>query len=417
MASMLPFMMPQGATAMLRGGLMQKPPAAKPAGMFGLDPMTWLSISAALAQGAEGGGWSQALSGVHGALQGRQQRQEETDRSGAQQRALALMQLGDMKGAIRVLGAAKGLESDAFNMGARLHERDDERSYSREEDDRLYRRDRGDYVADRDEGRSYERSEGDRLYGRDRGDRIEDREDRQRHDFTTRTPQGTDWEKVTDKDGKVMWVRPGTNISVDSGIEAPGAQSRSLLGAEATARAIAGIPGAKEAIARMEGMEAEGYKPEKDWGARAIGAVPLPFMDQAAAFVGGEDFQSYKQAFAQFEATMMPILSGANVVESEARRLLNAVKPELEDTPQTLTLKSSQRRRMTDALALALEGDRGALNAMLQEYQDGGPSAPGAGDEIPTISSPQQAAQLPPGTLFRAPDGSIKRVPGAGGMR
>lgn len=34
------------------------------------------------------------------------------------------------------------------------------------------------------------------------------------------------------------------------------------------------------------------------------------------------------------------------------------------------------------------------------------------GDNIPTISSPAQAAGLPPGTRFRTPDGRIKVVPG-----
>jgi hypothetical protein len=38
--------------------------------------------------------------------------------------------------------------------------------------------------------------------------------------------------------------------------------------------------------------------------------------------------------------------------------------------------------------------------------------APGGGDNLPTLSSPDQAASLPPGTRFRTPDGRVKIVPG-----
>jgi hypothetical protein len=38
--------------------------------------------------------------------------------------------------------------------------------------------------------------------------------------------------------------------------------------------------------------------------------------------------------------------------------------------------------------------------------------APGGGDNAPVVSSPEEAAKLPPGTRFRTPDGRIKMVPG-----
>lgn len=41
----------------------------------------------------------------------------------------------------------------------------------------------------------------------------------------------------------------------------------------------------------------------------------------------------------------------------------------------------------------------------------GGPPS-GGGDNIPTISTPEQAAQLPPGAMYRAPDGSVRRKGG-----
>ncbi len=381
-------------------------------GLFGMDGMTLLKLASAF--GANSGQpLAAALPGVTEALQDQQVRQEQEQQSEAQKRALAMMQMGDMKGAIAVLGSAKGLEADAFNMGARVYERDDERRTRRQDDYRTYRRDRRDYVSDRDEGRVYEED----RYKVERGDQVSDREDQQRHDehITGLRASATEkpgWDKITDKDGKVWWVEPGTSNKVDSGIDAPGANARSLLGAEAYARAVAGIPGAKEANARMEQMRAEGYSPGKDWGARVVDAVPF-VGNQVAAWAGGKDFQSYKQAFAQFEAAMMPILSGAAVSDSEAKRQILATRPELEDDPATLDYKDAQRKRMVDAVALAMEGDRTALNAMIAERNThAGGGAPTQDDEdLPRITTAEQRAQLTPGTWYLAPDGSRRRVP------
>lgn len=38
--------------------------------------------------------------------------------------------------------------------------------------------------------------------------------------------------------------------------------------------------------------------------------------------------------------------------------------------------------------------------------------APGAGGDLPTVSTPEEAAKLPPGSRFRTPDGRVKIVPG-----
>lgn len=41
--------------------------------------------------------------------------------------------------------------------------------------------------------------------------------------------------------------------------------------------------------------------------------------------------------------------------------------------------------------------------------------APQAGGDMPTVSSPEEARNLPPGTQFRTPDGRVLRVPGGSG--
>lgn len=373
-------------------------PATKPKadGFMGLDPMTWLQISGALAKGAAGEGWGGAAEGIVGALDARKSREEDDGRSDAQRRALLAMQMGDTAGAAQILASAKGLEADALNYQTGL----EDRAYREKYDDKIYGRTRADQEAD--DRRQFAREGWGHI--RDRTEQLADQKTAMKHDLKLAgmKTQTANWEKITDKDGKVWWTVPGTNMRVDSGLEAPGAQSRSLLGAETAARAYAGIPGAMEAINRMETMELGGkdkdgktvapYDPQADWGARAVQSIPfVPGMKELGSAWGGEDFQAYEQAFKQFEATMMPIMSGAAVSESEAERLLQAVQPRMEDGKETLAYKRDQRRRMVEALRAAAEGDRTNLNSMLAGNMPGGPAAAGA--EAGARTPPQM--QLP----------------------
>jgi len=92
--------------------------------------------------------------------------------------------------------------------------------------------------------------------------------------------------------------------------------------------------------------------------------IPIPFtsgsggqsakfspFDALAKTVGGQDYQDYEQAAKTFEAAMLPIISGAAVTESEARRQIRANLPEFGDTPQTLSRKATNRAMMLNAAA------------------------------------------------------------------
>jgi hypothetical protein len=158
--------------------------AAAPGGMLGLDPMAWLMISGALANGARGGGWGEAAQGIAGALQMNKQQKEEEGRSDAQKRALVAFQMGDMKGAMRILSTAKGLEGEALDMAANLEGREYEqgqRKYWWEQEGNreatTYKRNRGDQVADRTEQRGWDLAD----MNTSRGHQVEDREDNQAH--------------------------------------------------------------------------------------------------------------------------------------------------------------------------------------------------------------------------------------------
>lgn len=77
-----------------------------------------------------------------------------------------------------------------------------------------------------------------------------------------------------------------------------------------------------------------------------------PFEGPAKA-LGGQDYQEYEQAAASFEAQLMPIMSGAAVSPSEARRQIRASLPALGDSPETLSAKAKDRERMLNGAAKA----------------------------------------------------------------
>lgn len=77
-----------------------------------------------------------------------------------------------------------------------------------------------------------------------------------------------------------------------------------------------------------------------------------PFEGPAKA-LGGQDYQDYEQAAASFEAQLMPIMSGAAVSPSEARRQIRASLPALGDSPATLAAKAKDRERMLNGAAKA----------------------------------------------------------------
>ena len=152
------------------------PQQQKPGGFLGQDAMTWLAISGALAQGAQGGGWGAAVPGILGAFDMQKQRGEEEARSDAQRRALEAMQMGDMNGATSILASARGLEGDAMNLAIDKSNRDHaekreqywwEKEGKRADD--TYARGRKDALADLDTQRGWDLADQDAAYKRQKG--------------------------------------------------------------------------------------------------------------------------------------------------------------------------------------------------------------------------------------------------------
>jgi hypothetical protein len=76
-----------------------------------------------------------------------------------------------------------------------------------------------------------------------------------------------------------------------------------------------------------------------------------PTRNWAAQVIGGQEFQNINQSSKTFESSFTPILSGAQVTESEAQRLIRATLPQPGNSPETLRRKEINRQLMINSAA------------------------------------------------------------------
>lgn len=311
----------------------------------------------------------------------------------------------------------------------------DERNFNRGvlESDRGFgfrqdRAKRGDFESDRNyaagrEDATYSRMHNDRVFDAGRSDAAftrmhqdrmfglaEDRFDLETAEASLPPAPSTRW--ASPEEVQAAGYDPNTTTAQ---IDAKGnfkviKEQRPLLGAEAMARAATGIPNMNNAVTSLEGLMENGnpgpttnltglgrggYKPGFDWGARAISAIPdFGVLEGLANFVGGRDYQQFEQAYNQFEAAALPIISGAAISESEGRRQLKAMKIQMGDNAQTRAAKLANMRNMSDALTAAAAGDTAGLVSIFDR----------------SGSSPnERVSPLRPGTVFD--DADIPNVP------
>jgi hypothetical protein len=157
----------------------------------------------------------------------------------------------------------------------------------------------------------------------------------------------------------------------------PGVASaaKPLIGTETMARVATGLPNAKRAVAELEtllfnskgtGLSMEGYSPLRDVGAgivQDLGHIPViggairGATNSTARALGGEDYQMFEDSYDTFEAAMLPIMSGAAIPESEAKRQMQAVKIVPFDSQATKERKIAAQKEMISGLELAARGD------------------------------------------------------------
>lgn len=202
--------------------------------------------------------------------------------------------------------------------------------------------------------------------------------------------------------------------------------------------------------------EREGNPLNRDWGAVILNSVDLdPRGDSSfrpfaplANIVGGQDYQNAQQALSTYEASLMPIQSGASVTASEAARQIRADFPSLGDSPETLRRKAANRMDRINAIQSGIgkeaafspyqieQGNAGAVEinpetglpsydniAALTAGVDGGndpdaiaalsgglPPGPGSGPDSPIdlgSLGPEDLLALKAGQYVRRADGTV----------
>lgn len=254
-------------------------------------------------------------------------------------------------------------------------------------------------------------------------------------EFPGFTPQGMGL--YTDQSGTTFQInRQGQLIRRGGG--------GALVGADARGRYNIGADALAASARAAAAEEARGGNPmNRDWGAVVAAGIDLDpregnsFRPLApfARWIGGQDYQNYDQALATYEASLLPIQSGAAVTDSEARRQIRADFPQLGDSEETVRRKAQNRLRrinavfagigrpapfteaqIADPTSVAMDDEMGAINA-----------AGGAGGSAPTPTAPgtpsgpvdisgMSAADLlalTPGTEIRYPDGTVATLGGA----
>jgi hypothetical protein len=155
-----------------------------------------------------------------------------------------------------------------------------------------------------------------------------------------------------------------------------------LIGAESMGRVAAGLPNMRQAVTDLKsalGVNIQdgtattvegGYRPDEDWGALALDAFPV-VGDVMARGAGGEDYQKFDNAYSTFEAAALPIMSGAAVTDSEAKRALKALRVRVGDTDEAVARKMANMDRMVTGLEAAARGDTAALQSIVGVVNSG----------------------------------------------
>ncbi|MEC7289837.1 MAG: hypothetical protein VXW22_07095, partial [Pseudomonadota bacterium] len=102
----------------------------------------------------------------------------------------------------------------------------------------------------------------------------------------------------------------------------------------------------------------KGYRPGHDWGGRFVSGIPdFGLLEPIAKVLKGKDGQQFDQAWYKFESAVMPIMSGAAVTDSEAERLINALKPEINDSDEIVMAKLQGMENVGRGLVALQGGD------------------------------------------------------------
>lgn len=139
------------------------------------------------------------------------------------------------------------------------------------------------------------------------------------------------------------------------------------------------------------------------------------------------EYQQARVAGERFVQSILRNESGAATPDAEVAKYQAALLPRPGDQPETRRLKAWARQVAINGMkgGMTLQARLAAVDAALQNGPPPdftpdaaapaaaatAPAAPAPTGDMPTVSSPEEAAKLPPGTQFRTPDGRVKVRP------
>jgi hypothetical protein len=185
-----------------------------------------------------------------------------------------------------------------------------------------------------------------------------------------RSGGGQTWRPLTEREREVYGVEgQGYQISDRGNIRRiPGTAeggTNNLFSAESRARIATNLPTLMGAFDNMRELYGEGVTFRGGDNAVAQGRnifatelerIPV-IGDDAARVVATTDRAELAQAAGAFEASLMPILSGAAVTDTEARRTIRGSIPTPGDRPEVVAIKLAQMRSMIEVFEKGLQGE------------------------------------------------------------
>lgn len=222
-----------------------------------------------------------------------------------------------------------------------------------------------------------------------------------------KAPSGYQYEGMADPAAAAAPMPTASAGPMVPGVNLPGADS-ALIGGKAPG--LTATPGGP--ADRVTPAEAGSYA-GRAVGADALGTlrdkligpdgkpdrVMLGMMEGNIPFTDG---RTANQAMAEAVETKLRALTGAAATEAETARLIEMTKPSLLDTDEAIKLKLERMQKF-----LSLSGSRN-FSDIVSEIGGGGRRESTTGDAYPAVSSAAERDALPPGTRYRAPDGSIR---------
>lgn len=211
----------------------------------------------------------------------------------------------------------------------------------------------------------------------------------------------------------------------EAALTAQGGQTQFKFGAEAMARAATGLPGIKAANQQLDELFSSGVRfnnapgrgpveAARNVAASTIDALPFGLGNFAEKALGTDERDLLVRAASSYESVLLPILSGAAVTPSEAKRQLKAAIPQPGDSDAVLKAKADHRKVTEQIIEAGVSGRPVNLEALyestrtIEELVAAEKSATRSGVTLPSGQVLQEGQKVRQnGAVFEVRDGQL----------